>query len=107
MSLCIGDTRRGLHTDIILLSILQAILLSLLSMLRLATSQQLPPPHSHWAQLCLSKPGPTKQIFALKKSKHPASHSDPVLGMPEWLGELQGLRSLCGLQKLLGWGSRK
>lgn len=38
MSLCTGDTHRGLHTDIILLSILQATLLSLLSMLGLATS---------------------------------------------------------------------
>lgn len=90
MSLCTGDTRRGLHTDIIPVSIPQATPLSLLSILGLATSQQLPAPHSHWAQLCQSKPGPTRQIFALKKSKHPASHSDPVVGMPEWLGGAPG-----------------
>lgn len=50
LSLCTGDTCRGLHTDTMQVRILQATLLALLSMLELATSQQLPPPHSHWTQ---------------------------------------------------------
>lgn len=64
---CTQDTR-DLHTDT--LRVLQTTLLSLLSMAGNGHNPPAFPSHCPWPQLALSRATPTRQIFALKKSKH-------------------------------------